>query len=567
MVANQANHRIPHSPIRESIGTPESPQSAHENLWNWILFAALMLWTFVGLCFPMLDTDFWWHLKTGDWILEHGTVPYIDLYTYTDSDKAWIDLHWGFQLLITILYRMGGIPLVTLVKAATITAAVAVAWKAGGPNLPAWKKAAIWILPIICIAGRGNERPEMLSQLFLAMWLWIARKTDERPKLIWWLVPLQLVWVNCHALFILGLVVGFCFFVDVVLRLIAKGRFGLEPRPIGPGLQVICLVGGLVGAACFVNPYLEQGALFPLTLFRKFSVEKDFYSKNIGEFRPPIDFVLKYGLSNLYLQAELGMWLIAVASFIRLMWVERKWSPFRLLLFAGFSHLAWQASRNTNIFSIVSGVVACENFASGVIDRAKARLTKRSSNQIEMTYGMTGLVTCLIALVVTGTWNQLTEKNKPFGLGESPNWFIHDAAKFAAQPGFPEKAFVANIGQADVYVYHNWPERKVFMDARLEVCTQQTFRKLNDALDAMANGSPRWQAIYRDDELPVVILDSRNCRAAINGMLMTPTWRLVYADPAAAVFLPLGLANKLNLPPANPTPLIYPDGPPKSKKS
>ena len=180
---------------------------------------------------------------------------------------------------------------------------------------------------------------------------------------------------------------------------------------------------------------------------------------------------------------------------------------------------------------------------------------------------MTGLVTCLIALVVTGTWNQLTEKNKPFGLGESPNWFIHEAAKFAAQPGFPEKAFVANIGQADVYVYHNWPERKVFMDARLEVCTQQTFRKLNDALDAMANGSPRWQAIYRDDELPVVILDSRTCRPAINGMLNTPTWRLVYADPAAAVFLPIRLADKLNLPPANPTPLIYPDGPPKSKKS
>jgi hypothetical protein len=154
------------------------------------------------------------------------------------------------------------------------------------------------------------------------------------------------------------LVVGFCFFVDVVLRTIAKGRFGLEPRPTGPGLRVICLVGGLVGATCFINPYLEQGALFPLTLFRKFSVEKDFYSKNIGEFRPPIDFVLKYGLGNIYLQAELGMWLIAAASFIRLLWVERKWSPFRLLMFAGFSHLAWQASRNTNIFSIVSGVVA-----------------------------------------------------------------------------------------------------------------------------------------------------------------------------------------------------------------
>ncbi len=38
----------------------------------------------------------------------------------------------------------------------------------------------------------------------------------------------------------------------------------------------------------------------------------------------------------------------------------------RVLLFAGFSHLAWKATRNTNIFAIVSVVVACENLAEAV---------------------------------------------------------------------------------------------------------------------------------------------------------------------------------------------------------
>src|SRR5260221_13398422 len=95
-------------------------------LWDQLLLGGLLLWTFLSLCFPVYDTDFWWHQKTGEWILEHHTVPQVDLYTFTEIGTTWIDLHWGFQLLITMLYHAGGFNLVILVKAAIITAAVAV---------------------------------------------------------------------------------------------------------------------------------------------------------------------------------------------------------------------------------------------------------------------------------------------------------------------------------------------------------------------------------------------------------------------------------------------------------
>ena len=44
-------------------------------------------------CFPMKDTDFWWHLKAGDWIRANGRVPRTDLFTFTVPDRPWIDLH------------------------------------------------------------------------------------------------------------------------------------------------------------------------------------------------------------------------------------------------------------------------------------------------------------------------------------------------------------------------------------------------------------------------------------------------------------------------------------------
>src|SRR5262245_4210293 len=115
--------------------TQSSADARIQSAWSRALFGALLLWTCLCLCFPLYDTDFWWHLKTGEWILQEGTVPQVDLYTFTEVGTEWIDLHWGFQLFITLLYRLGGANLVIFMKAAVITAAVAVAWS-GGRNLP-----------------------------------------------------------------------------------------------------------------------------------------------------------------------------------------------------------------------------------------------------------------------------------------------------------------------------------------------------------------------------------------------------------------------------------------------
>src|SRR6516225_3736318 len=234
-------------------------------LWNRVLLGGLLLWTYLSLCFPVYDTDFWWHLKTGEWIVEHGTVPQVDLFTFTEIGTPWTDLHWGFQILITMLYHLGGFNLVILVKAAIITLAVAVAWFAGGRDLPAWQKTALWIPAVICISGRGYERPEILSLLFLAVWLYVARHVEERPGLIWLLPLVTAVWVNCHALFVLGLVVGGCYVADCLARDFAQGRWGLARPAHEPPARTILWAGALVAVACLVNPYFEEGAKFPLT--------------------------------------------------------------------------------------------------------------------------------------------------------------------------------------------------------------------------------------------------------------------------------------------------------------
>jgi hypothetical protein len=511
-----------------------------------LIFAGFLLWTFVSLVFPLIDTDFWWHLKTGELMLQGNAPPQVDLYTFTDADKPWIDLHWGFQVLIALLHRVGGVNLVILTKAAVITAAVAIAWRGSGRALPGWLKALLWTLPVIAISGRGYERPEMLSQLFLSVWLFVAFQVEERPRFVWLLPAVQLLWVNCHALFVLGLVVGAAYVADCVARNLAKGKWGLAPPARAPGGSTLIRVGGLVTLACFASPYFEEGALFPLTLYRKFTVEQAFYSVNIGEFQQPIRFVMKYGLTNIYVIAEAAIFLMTAISFIGLILRRRQWSVLRLVLFAAYSHLAWEASRNTNIFALVSGVVLCANLGD-IFAARREQFSHRLHARLSFATGIG--IACLFLLVVTGQWNRWGEGNKPFALGESKDWFMHGPARFAGQPGFPNRAFVSNNGQAAVYSYHNFPPRTVFMDGRLEVCTLQTFKLYNEILKCMAAGDPGWQSLFdrQGTPRPAVLLDSRTSLIPLVGMMHTPGWRMVYADRSGAVFLDNATADRLHL--------------------
>ena len=74
------------------------------------------------------DTDFWWHLKTGEYIVEHGKLPVPDPFSYTsgygepaypgEETVRYFNLthEWLAQVLWWLLYQLGGFPAVVLWK-------------------------------------------------------------------------------------------------------------------------------------------------------------------------------------------------------------------------------------------------------------------------------------------------------------------------------------------------------------------------------------------------------------------------------------------------------------------
>ena len=532
--------------------------------WDRALFVSVLAWTFLLCCTPMKALDIWWHLRTGQLMVEQLSVPWVDWYTFTEVSTPWIDLHWGFQLLAAAIYRLGGVPLLILAKATVTTLAIGIAWSATGKQLPVWMKTLCWLPAVIAVTGRCLVRPEALSLLFLAAWLWLLPRIADRPRLIWLLTALQLAWVNCHGLYVLGLIAGVAAVCDYIARSTLGGRCGIQAtdKQLHPLTLTLAIV--LTAVACLCNPYFEAGALFPLELYRKFSVDQAYYAPRIEEFKPALVFLRQHGLRSLPFDAGLVLWLTTLLTFVALA-RRRSLDVYRLLLFTAFSYLGWEATRNWNISAVVCSTVLCGNFEE--LRRTQTAETP-SAVQVHRTLRLTqtgiALMGVLACVHLTGFWGKLTGDRQTFGVTEARNWYVHGAAQFAGQPGMPTRALIANIGQAAVYIFHNAPEGRVWMDGRLEVCSRQTFETYQNIRLLMRRSDPSWMSIrgVRDanGQLPVIILDSRYSRSEIDGLVRTPGWRPVFADAAGAVFVDDAVATRLGLPPADPTPLFNPDG-------
>ena len=74
----------------------------------WITFLAV----FAMAARISVDTDTWWHLRTGQWIIEQRTVPQVDPFSYTRAGEPRKIPGWLEQVpiyLINHLFGPGGL--------------------------------------------------------------------------------------------------------------------------------------------------------------------------------------------------------------------------------------------------------------------------------------------------------------------------------------------------------------------------------------------------------------------------------------------------------------------------
>ena len=235
---------------------------------RWLLVAltaALTVVSAVYLLRPIMDPDFFWHLKTGQWIFDHRRLPASDPFSYTGEAVTTTTMHftltayWASQLLYSCTYAVGGWTGIVLLRFVLAAALFAVMWKRrkGDAVVDA---ALLLVFAVAFLEKTAIERPQILSFLGFGLLLHLLDGLKKAPSSA--LSPfsvrrspipialLMLVWANVHGGFALGQAV-------ILVCLAAEGaKFAHRSlRPVtGEAYRALLLAGGVGLAASLLNP-------------------------------------------------------------------------------------------------------------------------------------------------------------------------------------------------------------------------------------------------------------------------------------------------------------------------
>jgi hypothetical protein len=389
-------------------------------------------------------------------------------------------------------------------------------------------------------------RPEMFSFIFLSAVLHVLltlRRNEGRH--CWWLVPLMVGWVNCHALFIVG----------VVCILAALGgawasRFPWLPRGWREASDVggrarcrLSIWGPAAVAATVINPYLVAGVRFPLKLMTRIDSDSSVFA-SIGEFRSPwsgyFETMSISAYQGLFVASIAVVALTALADAFgrRRREGETLTAPgFDLgaaAVFAALAYLSVLARRNMGIFAFGAPpvVALC---ASGLIARASPA-ARRAFERVGTWCAPALLAFCVVyvAATVTNAAYRSDGRTHEFGFGVLEANDAAPAVAFARAAGLPGKVY----NDMSMGGYLTWDDPTgdgVFMDGRLEVYDNEFYRYYQSAFRERGV----WQSQVDRYGANTAIIFHRwgNRQGLIAAIMADPAWTLVYHDPVAVIFV------------------------------
>lgn len=231
-----------------------------------LLFCMMLSVTFFQLIRDIRDPDFFWHLKTGQWIWQHGEIPVKDPFSFTTIGLQSIREHfimssyWLSQVIFWLSYFSAGMVGIVLLKFAIVGSIFLAMVKRREGDRVLYAGLLLLFLSLL-LKSYPVERPQAFSFLFFAVMLYLlkgrqgndgARQADSRygRSLFITLPLLMLVWANMHAGYVVGVATIVIFMAFEGLKFISPALGQMRKSDYR-----ILLCGGIVGIlSSFVNP-------------------------------------------------------------------------------------------------------------------------------------------------------------------------------------------------------------------------------------------------------------------------------------------------------------------------
>ncbi len=405
-----------------------------------------------------------------------------------------------------------------------------------------------------------------LTLLSLELLLIHLAANRGRPKALYGLVPLFLIWANVDKSFLIGLIALLGYTVGSALERPKAASQGTrdnnpdgngpasevennhEAAPAGPKLTGIVLaVSALI---CLVNPNLWNVYQVPISsLFEPFvgvsddrSIEYNQISLfNIfslgGDDDTTFDQLRQQVILNYLVFVGIG-----IASFL-LNAKQLRWS--RLLIFATVA-LLWAMSifNIAPVFLLVLAVTVLLNGQEWYHERFGTHYRFGGLWDV-WSIGGRGLTILLLMLL---TMNELTAFSRVLGLPQescgltaSEDGLPIEAADYLRTAEIQGKIFNTTKPQGDMLIWRA-PNRQVYYDGRNHFYGREVFERALAIRAALRDGDREaWEPFFRENDISVVLLymgppEERQARRTYQRLNLSDDWVLFYDDGNTVMF-------------------------------
>ncbi len=462
------------------------------------------------------DTDIFWALKAGQWMAGHHEVPHTDPFSYTFSSKEWIDFTWGFQAVAHLFFTfLGGwtglFILQVIVTGLTFTFIYLNLRLLLGGRV--WPVIALLYLVLLCSVSRLFIRPHIFSYLFISLYLYLftlyEQRGDKRYLLL--LLPLQVLWVNIHSSFVLGIFIAGAYAAGALIDgLRTKGRaFRLTPE-----LGALFVATLLLPLVSLINPYGLKLLVFP---FIHQGGENTDALKHIAEWRrlPLKDLFLNFYPVPINFFAFKVLTLFTLGTFLL---AGRRTKSAHVIILAGalymaLSHVRWLAQT-----AYFAAPVAAFNL-SIALEAGRQGVYKKASQAVAA------------VMAVALLWNLLYLKDRTdFGLGLKAGAYPVGTVSFIKEKDLKGRIFNEYVF-GGYLIYNDIP---VFIDGRTPTVYSPYFFWTTRIADKEEN----WRRLVKEHGIDMALVKhgSKKC-----SMLWKDTeWVPVVFDDVSVLYLRKG---------------------------
>lgn len=478
-------------------------------MWVKILLL-IFVFSFLFRTDHSFDQDLGRHLRLGEIILQTNNVPLVNLSSYTHPDFPFINSHWLFEVMVFLGQQTIGLQAVLFLKIIIFLLAV---WLI----LSVIPKNQYLLLPIGYIflhvfRERPELRPEIFSFLFTGLVIFILYKFEKTKSRLIYLLPfIQLIWVNTHIYFIVGIFLLFIYLAHFAFYRKAK-EFKL--------LLAITFISVIL---TLINPSGLKGALNPLQFNSNYGytiVENQtmFLLESIG-FRDPNFLFVKLSCAIIILS-------ILIAIFKRRLLVKN-------LGLAGLGlTLALLNVRSFPYLVLISLPAVLENFGTGkltVIHRILILIT----------------IPILIYesfLYLNGDYYRYTDSDTRSGIEFKESG--RKTLDFVLANNLPQPIF-NNFDIGSYITYRGWPKYRVFVDGRPGEYPKEFFQTV---YIPMQSDSQKFKEVDQKYGFKTIIFSHTDQtpwgKAFLASIVKNNDWRIVYIDDFMIVLVKAGIAEE-----------------------